>query len=100
MHLHINKQINKEMLIRKKFVCIYVCVCVCVHVWESACTCECRSLERPEEGDGYSETGVTDSGELPCGCWEWNPGPLPRTVKALKCSAMSPVPVLSVLELL
>lgn len=25
---------------------------------------------------GLPETGVADSPELPCGCWEQNPGPL------------------------
>ena len=30
----------------------------------------------PEEGIGSPGTGVTDSCELPCGCWELNPGPL------------------------
>ncbi|ERE74288.1 E3 ubiquitin-protein ligase [Cricetulus griseus] len=29
-----------------------------------------------QEAVGSSGTGVTDSCELPCGCWELNPGPL------------------------
>lgn len=28
------------------------------------------------EGVRSPETGMTDSYELPCGCWELNPGPL------------------------
>jgi hypothetical protein len=31
-------------------------------------------LQRPEEGVKSSEAGVTDHCELPCGCWESNPG--------------------------
>ena len=33
-------------------------------------------MQRPEEGIRSLGTGVTDGCELPCGCWEWNPGPL------------------------
>ena len=40
------------------------------------CAHTCRSHWKPEEGIGSSENGVTDSCELPCGCWESNPGPL------------------------
>jgi E3 ubiquitin-protein ligase NEDD4 len=32
-------------------------------------------LEEAEEGVGSLGTEVTDSFELPCGCWESNPGP-------------------------
>ena len=28
------------------------------------------------KGDRFPETGDTNSCELPCGCWESNPGPL------------------------
>ena len=31
-----------------------------------------RCLQRLEESVWYSGTGVTDSGELPYGCWELN----------------------------
>ncbi|ERE84501.1 E3 ubiquitin-protein ligase [Cricetulus griseus] len=31
---------------------------------------------KPEKGIGYFGNGVIDSCELPCGCWESNPGPL------------------------
>ena len=30
----------------------------------------------PEKDIRSPETGVTESCELPCGCWESNPGPL------------------------
>ena len=33
-------------------------------------------LQKPKEGLRFSKTGVADSCELPCGCWELNPGPL------------------------
>ena len=33
-------------------------------------------LQRPEEGIRSLGTGVTGGCELPCGCWELNPGPL------------------------
>ena len=32
--------------------------------------------QRPEEGVGYPETGVTEGWEPSCGCWELNLGPL------------------------
>ena len=32
--------------------------------------------EKPEEDIGYPETGLTNSCELLCGCWELNSGPL------------------------
>ena len=35
------------------------------------------------EGVGSAGTGVTDSCELPCGCWELNPGPLEEQPSAL-----------------
>lgn len=28
------------------------------------------------ESTGFCGTGITDGRELPCECWEWNPGPL------------------------
>ena len=31
-------------------------------------------MQRPEEGIRSSGMGVTDNCELPCGCWESNPG--------------------------
>ena len=31
-------------------------------------------LQRPEEGDRSPGTRVMDSCEIPCGCWELNPG--------------------------
>ena len=34
------------------------------------------SSQRPEEGIRSSGTDITDSYEMPCGCWEPNPGPL------------------------
>ena len=65
-------------------VCVCVCVCfkmmdlvlctlvLCLH----ACLCE---------GVRFFGTGVTDSCELPCGCWELNPGPLEELPSALSC---------------
>lgn len=57
--------------ILKIYLLIYltcmICTCLCV-------PSVCRYL-RPEENIGSSETGITGSCELPCGCWEPNPGP-------------------------
>lgn len=43
----------------------------------SLCTTTVLSQHRPEEGVGVrsSESGVTNSLEMPCGCWGLNPGP-------------------------
>lgn len=56
-----------------KFVllfCEYECLPSCMHVQHVYVWCP----ERPEEGGaGAPETGVIDSRESPCGCWELNP---------------------------
>lgn len=49
------------------FTCMYVCV-------PQACTMNQKS----EKGIRYPGTEVTDSCELPDGCWEVNLGPLPE----------------------
>jgi hypothetical protein len=36
----------------------------------------CLAPRQSEEYNRFSGTGVTDSCELPCGCWEWNLAPL------------------------
>jgi E3 ubiquitin-protein ligase NEDD4 len=46
--------------------------CMSVHHMHTWC------LWRPEEGVGSPGIGVTDSCELPCGCWELNSGPLKK----------------------
>lgn len=46
------------------------CLCVCL------CTICTQCPQRPEEDAGFLETGVTDDGEMPCGCWGWNLCPL------------------------
>ena len=43
------------------FIFVLQSLVLCLHV----CLCE---------GVGYSGAGVTDRCELPCGCWELNPG--------------------------
>jgi hypothetical protein len=45
------------------FACMYVCMCL-------------QSTWRPEEVVRSPRTGGTDGCELPCWCWELNPGPL------------------------
>lgn len=35
-----------------------------------------QCLRKPEEDAGTIATGVTGSSELPCGCYELNPGSL------------------------
>ena len=48
----------------------FMCMNILSHV------CLCTALRRPEEGVRSSRAGVTDSCELPSGCWELNLGPL------------------------
>lgn len=40
----------------------------------SNCTRHVQYLCRPEEGEDYSGSGVTDGCALPCGCYKLNPG--------------------------
>lgn len=49
---------------------IYVCSS-CISVGAS---CACLVTEEAREDDGIPGTGITDVCELPCGCWELNPG--------------------------
>ena len=44
--------------------------CMYVHVPNT------KHLRKTKEGVGCPGTGVTDSGESPCGCWDSNTGPL------------------------
>lgn len=45
---------------------------MCMDVLPASCLCTMcmHYLKRPEEGDGFPETRVTDSSKLPCGFWE------------------------------
>ena len=54
------QEIRKSCFLKLLFKCTLV---FCLHV------CQCKGVRHPE-------TGVTDSYELPRGCWELNPGPL------------------------
>lgn len=47
------------------FVCTYVCVLLV-----------CLMPTEARRGCWVPGTGVIDSSEPPCGCWETNPGPL------------------------
>ena len=47
---------------------VFACMCGCT---PSGMQCWCK----PEEGVRSPETGVADDCELPCRCWELNPGP-------------------------
>lgn len=51
-----------------------LCMYVCPH--EFMCTLCVQGLWRPEEDIRVSGTGVSDSSELPYGCWELNSGSL------------------------
>ena len=55
------------------------------------CTVCMQCPQRPAEGIRYTRTGVTDSCELLCGCWEWNPGPQ-KEQAALLSTKPSPHP--------
>ena len=54
----------------------------CLHV------CLCEDV-------GYSRTGVTDSCEPPCGCWNLNPGPLEEQPMLLLELSLQPRNVLN-----
>jgi hypothetical protein len=47
-----------------------MCVHICLHYVCAWCPW------RPEEGVRFSESGVTDSSQPLCGCWDSNPGSL------------------------
>jgi hypothetical protein len=51
-------------------VCIDVLLAY-IYIWTECIQCP----QRPEEGVRSLGTGVRDSYELPCGCWELNLGP-------------------------
>jgi hypothetical protein len=54
-------------------VCAWLlCLHLCLHI---ICI---QYPQRSEEGTGFSRTEVIDNCELPCGCWELNPGPLKK----------------------
>lgn len=64
---------NHYILGLKTFILFYACKCfACIydvhhmHVWY---------LQNSEDVE-FSEIGVMDGCESPCGCWELNPGPL------------------------
>jgi hypothetical protein len=59
-----------KMFLKTHFFTLCVCL-FCLHV--SALS---RCLHQPGKGTGTPSTGVPDSCELPCGCWELNPGSL------------------------
>ena len=51
--------------------CVYGCfACMCL------CTMCMQYPQRPEEDIRSHGTEVKDNCQLPCGCWELNPGPL------------------------
>ena len=64
---------------------IFLCVCVLVFFLYASLY----------EGIRSPGIGVTDSGELPCGCWELSPGPLEEqpvlltTEPSLQCPCLS-----------
>lgn len=70
------------------------CLHVCVHRRCAWCPL------RPEEGIGPSETGVTDSSESPCGCWESNLHPLLRPASASHLPATHTAPCLYLNQIL
>ena len=39
-------------------------------------SCVCLAFEEARRGVRSPGTGITDSCELPCGCWQLNAGPL------------------------
>lgn len=45
-----------------------MCVTFCLYVW--TCTTCMQHLQRPEEGNRFSESGVKNGCEQPCRCWE------------------------------
>ena len=61
---------NQVMAFKIQFLVLF-------YVYECLNVCKCTHVvhcpQRSEEGVG---TGVTDTCQLPCGCWESNPGSL------------------------
>lgn len=51
----------------------YACICFCT-------MCMAGTRGRPEEGVRIPGTGVIDSCEPPCGCWDLNTGPPEHSV--------------------
>ena len=45
----------------------------CLHV--CMCAMYMPGVHGVQIGFWIPGTGVTDGCELPCGCWDWNPGP-------------------------
>lgn len=78
---------TSSYLKKKKFLFLYVWLFSLHDVY--LCTMCVSGALGPVKGDWAPRTGVTDVCEPPCGCWEWNLGPLERA--ALNCWAIFPV---------
>lgn len=50
------------------YICVCICVPACMFIYQMHSSCQ----RRPEEGTGAHESEVTESSELPCGCWVLN----------------------------
>ena len=56
-------------------VCVCVCVCARAHARLSIyAPCAYKNHQEHKESD-HPGTGVAESWESPCGCWEQNPSP-------------------------
>lgn len=52
----------------KMYMYVYLSVC--------RCTICMRELTEYKEGIRFLKAGITDGCEMPCGCWNFNVGPL------------------------
>lgn len=68
-------------------ILFYVCKYFCLQGY--LCTTRVHLLWRPEEGVRSCGTGVTDSCEPPCGCWESNSSPLQKQSVLLMSSHLA-----------
>lgn len=59
---------------------------MCVHLCEFLCTTPVSRCPRsPEEGTEFLTPEAAGDCELPCRCWEPNPGLATRAARALNC---------------
>lgn len=63
----------------------YLHVCLCT-------ACMSSTYRDPKRASVLLELELLVVGCFPCGCWEVNPGALPRTASTLNCPALSPDP--------
>jgi hypothetical protein len=69
-----------------------MCICVCLHLGLYTPCMPGASRGQKRVPVRFYKTGVTDSGQPACGCWELNPGPLEYWSSPLSHLSSSTVP--------